>query len=963
MLKRRKNYNLIKIASAALCLIIAFTAATFGWFSRYNTIDFPNAYGGTAKAAYFASGDGSKNDPYKIKTAVHLYNFAWLQYLGYFNLNPTLNNGRAQSYFELADNVDMSILKSALPPIGTSQYPFIGGFNGANYRIYNLTVSNQKSDLTVRPLNAHIADSSATNAGRLLAATQNSEVSVVGLFGVVGDYNAFLADNYNGKTVAGAEIVINDSSTDFPADLSQIAVNEFYHKGMYVKNFYVDKVHVKSYSKRTLLGLAAGYVNAAMQNVGVYRSDASFAAGATGLTDDYGAVVSKYSLIGDYNKNAVSWNEDPTAGSTGGGGDGGWGGSIGMESLHTRVASFLTYAKENKQYVDSAFNDSQWASGSRRYYDEKKGSVYLKYSSDERSFLYMFGGLLSTSYSVGNVEQEGFFIKYNNNYLTVSRMTETGTGAVTNKDNAVTWYFDDDGGMYTYRSGEKAYLDMNNYYTLTLSSVKNNYITRQMQGESSGFLYNSNANKYVQYKTSGSSGLFKGDSDPQTLTFESTKLRRSLEAKRTYTITLSTGQRNIQSYIPINTDENYNASDNNTGYIASGPHDTNADIRIGWRDVSTISNSVGSITSINAETRLEILTCSKKSGGFKRIIDLYNTPEIVNNPNLTETSSGISTALTQNYGAMTVSDFGFTNYSNETNSGTRDQLQTLLVGKSKLYGLHFMNAQVNLNNLYRADKAYILGKEYTNYQMTANSIDFQVKSRGAIKFFAASNYNQNKNFFSLYQIERSGETIVSVKEIKKIYSKKSSSYIYQYDDGSFSGGYETESSLNQDGYALEFDCLWITNPEMVENSLYYFEIPVNAGEYALGSANTGNGAYLLYLDIGANGDDGGDEPSPGTGKDYYMSSVDFVNTPSVTPDANGAYPAFKDVTVALSGVSETESAQTIYMRNNDGLTDSAGQIADTLRYKYKNITAVVSPSELGDDKSDDDTFVPSTDAD
>ena len=54
------------------------------------------------------------------------------------------------------------------------------------------------------------------------------------------------------------------------------------------------------------------------------------------------------------------------------------------------------------------------------------------------------------------------------------------------------------------------------------------------------------------------------------------------------------------------------------------------------------------------------------------------------------------------------------------------------------------------------------------------------------------------------------------------------------------------------------------------HSLFYFEIPVKAGEYALGGA-TSNQVYLLYLDIGGNagssggsgeGGSGGTEPPP-----------------------------------------------------------------------------------------------------
>lgn len=56
---------------------------------------------------------------------------------------------------------------------------------------------------------------------------------------------------------------------------------------------------------------------------------------------------------------------------------------------------------------------------------------------------------------------------------------------------------------------------------------------------------------------------------------------------------------------------------------------------------------------------------------------------------------------------------------------------------------------------------------------------------------------------------------------------------------------------------LVFDTAWIKVNSGIgtrnqTNRIFYFEIPVNKGEYALGSVSGGYGAYLLYLDIGAN---------------------------------------------------------------------------------------------------------------
>ena len=71
---------------------------------------------------------------------------------------------------------------------------------------------------------------------------------------------------------------------------------------------------------------------------------------------------------------------------------------------------------------------------------------------------------------------------------------------------------------------------------------------------------------------------------------------------------------------------------------------------------------------------------------------------------------------------------------------------------------------------------------------------------------------------------------------------------------------------------MMFDCKWIEEPTMVERALYYFEVPANRGEYALGSVKDRYGAYLLYLDISANGGDVENEAFD------YLTGVDFVSS-------------------------------------------------------------------------------------
>ena len=120
--------RIFRSLAALLIIVISFSAISFAWLASGKYLNFPSSFGGSATPAYFAGGDGSFEKPSRITNAVHLYNLAWLQYLGYFNRREGFNNDRDQTYFALDGNIDMR--GRAIPPIGTEEYPFIGKFNG-----------------------------------------------------------------------------------------------------------------------------------------------------------------------------------------------------------------------------------------------------------------------------------------------------------------------------------------------------------------------------------------------------------------------------------------------------------------------------------------------------------------------------------------------------------------------------------------------------------------------------------------------------------------------------------------------------------------------------------------------------------------------------------------------------------------------------------------------------------------
>ena len=273
-------------------------------------------------------------------------------------------------------------------------------------------------------------------------------------------------------------------------------------------------------------------------------------------------------------------------------------------------------------------------------------------------------------------------------------------------------------------------------------------------------------------------------------------------------------------------------------------------------------------------------------------------PNALGNSGFTKSTGKIGTVYT-------INDSGYQQTPASTNTYTksREYLESnVLKGSNYVFGLHFMNAEISygaatdpkyieqeVGQSVFAEKAVINKDTYSNYELPTDCIDFNLKEKGYINFFAGTYYTGNNSFFSLYEVVREGSSIVQLRKISEIYSdaaagkESPNSYIYKYDksytykgtSGQYSVGYHyvnsvkkklngdpyvehsLQSSIGETGYSRVFQTKWIEGNSAASGSLtlraaYYFEIAMNSGEYCLGSVKGKNGAYLMYLDIGAN---------------------------------------------------------------------------------------------------------------
>lgn len=774
---RRKNIKVIAIAALTSLSGIAAVFSSIAWFASGASIAFGN--GSTtpvtagSEASFFGGGSGTSGDPFIISNRTHLYNLAWLQYIGAFNDESCdlyfgePGDGILQYYFKLADDINMSGI--TLPPIGTEKYPFYGHFDGLKksspyevYKISNLTVSNAP----VTSSDFGVAKPTDLFAGEM--------PDTVGFFGAVG------------KLPGSEENVRNTSMI-----------------GM--SNFNLDTITINTKSPSyALVGLAGGYVNGTMSGVTVGGNSALSVNGQKAKAV-YTTKLSDYGLVG-YAEN-------------------------------TDVIGSAGYSQSLSKYYASE--------------DADHGGADWGGTFDSQSYLaWIYKNF--TAYSQYTDPNNPEAVKY----LESSQLAKGDTKTISNNYFNMSWKIP----------------NTTNTHVTTVSSYYGNKYDRYANPDlidtpPYGFELSSpysNFTRYVEYEIKDATYL--------PLKFEQDKLSTAYSS--------------------------LTVSSNNTGYLTGNDfgNSNNNSSAFGSFYYGAISNSLvdnnksnNSITSNNNNdvqydsSKLEILTYSVADGDFRRISDSYNA----NHP-----SANVSDKI-KGKTKKTVSELGLQKYND-----TREKLETMFQSRTRLQGIHFTRGNVNTNYLGNYSNVKIMGNDYSSYQLPKGAIDFNLKNDGYITYFAGG-YNSNSvttvTFFSLYKINRYAANhatkpnqIESIQKIAKVYENpfysetnydgpkyfyelnnyltsgtKRNTYtsqngnIYYSEIVDSSGTKRTPTSQEVSNATLLCDLDSSTSTNLY-SALFYYEIPVNDGEYALGNVHsatdaTTSGGYLIYLDIGVNG--------------------------------------------------------------------------------------------------------------
>lgn len=462
---------------------------------------------GSTYPAYSVGGDGSHQGPYQIDNVTQLYNFAWLQYLGYFN------NDNAPYYFVLTNDINASSI--VLPPIGTSDNPFVGYFDGNGYQITGLRVSNNPYELQNADVenNKFNIPESALNHGML-----SDSAEIVGFFGVVGEI---------GKDYSSVSFVPT------------------------VKNVNLSGTNIETKTTSSLAGIAAGYVNGIMEDVTVTGTSVINNTDSTSLS--YTTNLSDYALVGyctePYRKvlsvETVNVYEPKIeTGSNGRLGEDNqgqaWGNSIDMKSMYERLDGIYDgiQSTEPLSYVSAKTivhhnGTSSISSTETATATVSMGSGYsLKTTktlanSDEIAsyalieqggtddYVYLYGDkeIAAPTVTITDVyNEDAFYIRYGSNYLTAA------PGNTTTESNAGKWVFETSNNgykIYTISGDNKQYLYKNNSNSLSAGSSGSDWtVTTDQNGT-----YISTGGYYLCF----SNGLWKLLPPPKNYITDSTE--------------------------------------------------------------------------------------------------------------------------------------------------------------------------------------------------------------------------------------------------------------------------------------------------------------------------------------------------------------------------------------------------------------------------------------------------------
>ncbi len=307
----------------------------------------------------------------------------------------------------------------------------------------------------------------------------------------------------------------------------------------------------------------------------------------------------------------------------------------------------------------------------------------------------------------------------------------------------------------------------------------------------------------------------------------------------------------------------------------------------------------------------------------------------------------------------------------------RANFDETMTGSQTLHGVMFDNNSSGLftkkddtTGLYKTNASYTT---VDGVELVKSCMNFTLQDQGYVTTILAAGISDGAHsLFDLYKVKRTDGKVDSITKINKLYTKSVdgevvpcyedvNGNIYSYDKTSKSDIAVTDTT----GLTLSLDLNSLEKTNSLDASCaFYFEMLLSPGDYLIGKdhcwadsgSNTDN-AYIMYLDIGANGSGSGGGGGETQTLPYIMQSVDFVAMPTndssdtLTVPTTG-FPKYRDVGFKLGA-----TADVIYFRREDynSLPADDGEIETIVYYYRENNAILVTVFPTGYGEEDDGT--------
>ncbi len=368
------------------------------------------------------------------------------------------------------------------------------------------------------------------------------------------------------------------------------------------------------------------------------------------------------------------------------------------------------------------------------------------------------------------------------------------------------------------------------------------------------FYWNEQSNTQPRYANLADGSLFP-------LTIDTSKAFVSDgELNKEITITFGSNTfHTTDAYVEATFKESDVVSSNNSGYFVGG----------GTLNNGSINNQAGGYLYIRRQTVVSAMANAGQSSNSVYVPSAATFKYID-----TSGSEGSISLEKDSDGKVTATTPSFQKAVNVINQYNESENNKRWAHGLRFYGTNDFGTDTDSTRM-KNQTAKMFGKTYSNYEFVKSGLNFTAKNRGYITTIVCT-ANTSTVMFQLYKIERNGCTATSdCSDEHSISSVTQIKQIYKYTDSSGKEAYEYNGNTHSGTLVFDFEKISMST----QNALYYFEIPIEAGDYVLGkngpagSSSSSNSAFVTYLDIGSSGNENPDQPGDTS---INSTNIDFV---------------------------------------------------------------------------------------